>query len=83
MDKKVVELNSGWKIAYEENYKCKDYADDIYDIKTLKSKNRQDFLYHGKVIKYDDMKNLDHQGGYNVHIVIDYFLKKHKEKNCE
>lgn len=39
MDKKVVELNSGWKIAYEENYKCKDYADDIYDIKTLKSKN--------------------------------------------
>lgn len=38
MDKKVVELNSGWKIAYEENYKCKNYADDIYDIKTLKSK---------------------------------------------
>lgn len=46
------------------------------EIESLKSKNRQDFKYHGKVIKYYDMKDTDHQGGYNVHIVIDYFLNK-------
>lgn len=46
------------------------------EVEMLKNQNRQDFKYHGKVIKYDDMKDTDHQGGYNVHIVIDYFLKK-------
>lgn len=37
---------------------------------------RQDFKYHGYVIKYDDMKNTTkHQGGYNVHEVIEHWLK--------
>lgn len=36
---------------------------------------RQDFSYGGKVIKYDDMTNLYHQGGFNVHNVIERFLK--------
>lgn len=42
----------------------------------LESQNRQDFRYGGKVIKYPDMTNKKHQGGFNVHLVIDYFLKK-------
>lgn len=50
------------------------------EINMLKSKNRQDFKTHGKVIKYNDMKNTDHQGGYNVHLVVDYFLSKSKEQ---
>ena len=36
---------------------------------------RQDFLNGGYVIKYDDMNNKQHQGGYNVHNVIERFLK--------
>lgn len=35
---------------------------------------RQDFLNGGKVIKYDDMDSCEHQGGYNVHNVIEEFL---------
>lgn len=35
---------------------------------------RQDFKHHGKVIKYNDMTNKEHQGGYNVHQVIETFL---------
>lgn len=42
---------------------------------------RQDFKNHGYVIKYDDMKNKDHQGGFNVHTVIEEFLKE-IHKNC-
>ena len=36
---------------------------------------RQDFTQHGWVIKYKDMKNKDHQGGYNVHQVIERFIQ--------
>jgi len=36
---------------------------------------RQDFKTHGEVIKYQDMDNLYHQGGYNVHNVIEHWLK--------
>lgn len=36
---------------------------------------RQDFKNGGYVIKYEDMKNKAHQGGYNVHNVIQQFLK--------
>lgn len=36
---------------------------------------RQDFKHHGHVIKYADMKDLSHQGGYNVHNVIERFLE--------
>lgn len=46
------------------------------EILFLESKNRQDFKYGGKVIQYDDMKDKKHQGGYNVHLVIEYFLNK-------
>ncbi len=46
------------------------------EIFMLESNNRQDFRYGGKVIMYPDMKNKKHQGGYNVHLVIDYFLNK-------
>lgn len=35
---------------------------------------RQDFTQHGWVIKYDDMNNKDHQGGFNVHNVIETWL---------
>lgn len=35
---------------------------------------RQDFLNGGITIKYDDMKNMSHQGGYNVHNVVEMFL---------
>lgn len=42
---------------------------DLTDIK-----QRQDFKYGGKVIMYDDMTNKSHQGGYNVHQVIERFL---------
>lgn len=38
-------------------------------------KQRQDFKYGGKTIKYDDMETKDHQGGYNVHEVIEKFLE--------
>lgn len=37
-------------------------------------KQRQDFTQHGWVIKYDDMSDKSHQGGYNVHQVIEAFL---------
>lgn len=46
------------------------------EVKLLESQNRQDFRYGGKVIKYSDMTNKKHQGGFNVHLVIDYFLNK-------
>lgn len=46
------------------------------EVDELNKQNRQDFKYHGQVIKYDDMQNKKHQGGYNVHLVIDYFLNK-------
>ena len=42
---------------------------------TLDIEQRQDFKYGGHVIKYDDMDNLEHQGGYNVHNVIERFLE--------
>ena len=51
------------------------------EMNELQSLNRQDFKYGGKVIMYDDMSNKKHQGGYNVHLVIDYFLKKIKGDN--
>lgn len=44
-------------------------------------KQRQDFTQHGWVIKYKDMKNKDHQGGYNVHQVIETFLEIIGAKN--
>lgn len=37
-------------------------------------KQRQDFKNGGYVIKYNDMENKKHQGGYNVHQVIEQFL---------
>lgn len=37
---------------------------------------RHDFTQHGWVIKYEDMKNKDHQGGYNVHRVIESFIEQ-------
>lgn len=37
---------------------------------------RQDFKKGGYVIKYTDMKTKEHQGGYNVHNVIETFLKQ-------
>lgn len=49
---------------------------DIVDLNYLYSIQRYDFRCHGKVIKYDDMSSLYHQGGYNVHKVIELFLKK-------
>lgn len=49
---------------------------DENELKELENQNRQDFRYGGKVIMYEDMQNKKHQGGYNVHIVIDYLLKK-------
>lgn len=42
---------------------------------TDKIPQRQDFKYGGRVIKYNDMNNCDHQGGYNVHNVIDAFIR--------
>lgn len=36
---------------------------------------RQDFKMHGHVIKYDDMPDLSHQGGFNVNNVFVEFLK--------
>lgn len=58
------------------------YFTNIYvsdeDLEMLRNTQRQDFKYHGQVIKYDDMQNKKHQGGYNVHQVIDYFLNKFK-----
>ena len=51
------------------------------EIQELNVKNRQDFTYGGHTIKYADMNNKKHQGGYNVHLVIDYWLNKiHKYK---
>lgn len=53
---------------------------------------RQDFRYGGKVIKYDDMSDKYHQGGYNVHNVVEKFLETihsceylylEKRINCE
>ena len=35
---------------------------------------RQDFKYGGRVIKYNDMNTKEHQGGFNVHQVIEYWL---------
>lgn len=37
---------------------------------------RQDFRHHGKTIKYEDMKDKDHQGGFNVFNVIERFLEE-------
>lgn len=51
------------------------------EIDFLKSRQRQDFKYHGQVIKYNDMRNKKHQGGYNVYQVIDYYLKKYEGKD--
>jgi len=48
------------------------------EVNELEKQQRQDFKYGGKVIMYNDMSNKKHQGGYNVHLVIDYFLKKIK-----
>lgn len=53
---------------------------------------RQDFKNGGYVIKYNDMNNREHQGGYNVHNVIETFLnvigannydRKSKKKNTD
>ena len=45
---------------------------------------RQDFKHHGYVIKYEDMDNQYHQGGYNVHNVIEAFLHEvHNRKEVE
>lgn len=44
-------------------------------INELIALQRQDFKYGGKVIKYEDMSDLYHQGGYNVFIVIEKFLE--------
>ncbi len=38
MDKTILKLGSGWRIAYEENYICREYADQIRDIASLKEK---------------------------------------------
>lgn len=35
---------------------------------------RQDFKSGGRVIKYSDMVNCHHQGGFNVHNVVEHFL---------
>lgn len=35
---------------------------------------RHDFTHHGWVIKYDDMDSKYHQGGFNVHNVIEHFI---------
>lgn len=44
---------------------------DFYGIE-----QRQDFKYHGRVILYSDMKNKEkHQGGFNVHNVIEYWIQ--------
>lgn len=53
------------------------------EILDLQAQNRQDFTYGGHTIKYEDMQNKKHQGGYNVHLVIDYFLNKVKEAHNE
>ena len=42
---------------------------------TTDIEQRQDFKCGGYVIKYDDMNNCEHQGGFNVHNVIEVFLK--------
>jgi len=49
---------------------------DICDLRELEDKQRQDFLNHCLVIRYQDMKDNYHQGGYNVHVVIEKFLEK-------
>ena len=46
------------------------------EVENLHKQNRQDFRHHGHVIKYGDMENKKHQCGYNVHLVIEYFLNK-------
>lgn len=46
------------------------------ELEELKKEQRQDFKIHGHTIQYEDMPNKKHQGGYNVHKVINYFLKK-------
>ena len=44
---------------------------DFYGIE-----QRQDFKNHGYVILYGDMKNKEkHQGGFNVHEVIEYWIQ--------
>ena len=50
------------------------FTNILFDYSNLEQ--RQDFKYGGKVIKYDDMDNLYHQGGYNVHNVIGKFLQE-------
>lgn len=49
---------------------------DANEIMELEKQNRQDFKHGGRVIMYEDMQNKKHQGGYNVHLVIDYFIRK-------
>lgn len=68
-----------------EKYKLYDKSCFIYIIgrhtywtnilMTTDIEQRQDFKIGGYVIKYEDMKNKDHQGGYNVKKVIDTFLE--------
>ena len=61
MDKTILKLGSGWRIAYEENYICREYADQIRDIASLKEKKLPEIpasvpgnfeldLYHANVI---------------------------------
>lgn len=38
-------------------------------------KQRNDFKTHSVVISYDDMEDDYHQGGYNVHNVVERFLE--------
>lgn len=45
------------------------------EFRTDDIEQRQDFRYGGRVIQYDDMKDKDHQGGFNVHNVIERFLE--------
>ena len=38
MDKTILRLDRGWRLAYEENYICKEYADQIQTVQDLKAK---------------------------------------------
>lgn len=46
------------------------------EIAELEGKSRQDFKYGGKIILYPDMNNKKHQGGFNVHLVVDKFIER-------
>lgn len=58
------------------------YFTNIY-INLENIEQRQDFKYGGKVIMYDDMTDLYHQGGFNVHNVIERFLQTIHTNNLE